>query len=404
MKLPNADLLPSLLVAIALVVAATVFVSETDSFRKAVAEWASRDLASRTELAAATLFEPLRTGDFRQIHEFGASCSAEGVRLTIFSGPGGVVFDSVGRPSDQAESIYATRHSGEFSVRLGIPIERVMAPYRRARYGFLLAAIVGGSGVMLVLLFTVRQRSRMRELARERDSQRRLVEEMKRVEAFRRDFIADVSHEIKTPLTGIIGSVDLLMSEDVPEAMRPRLLTMVKAESERLNALAQGILSLSRLEQDGMAADMSDVNLSEIVNDAVGRLRPLAADKGIDICVDVPGECVVRCDGQLVSSAVSNLAANAIRHSGSKDVVVRLSAESGTAAVTVEDHGVGIPPGEQKRVFERFYRVDRARSADTGGAGLGLAIVRRIARLHGGDVKLEQPQPTGCRFILSIPR
>lgn len=404
MKLPNADLLPSLLVAIALVVAATVFVSETDSFRKAVAEWASRDLASRTELAAATLFEPLRTGDFRQIHEFGASCSAEGVRLTIFSGPGGVVFDSVGRPSDQAESIYATRHNGEFSVRLGIPIERVMAPYRRARYGFLLAAIVGGSGVMLVLLFTVRQRSRMRELARERDSQRRLVEEMKRVEAFRRDFIADVSHEIKTPLTGIIGSVDLLMSEDVPEAMRPRLLTMVKAESERLNALAQGILSLSRLEQDGMAADMSDVNLSEIVNDAVGRLRPLAADKGIDICVDVPGECVVRCDGQLVSSAVSNLVANAIRHSGSKDVVVRLSDESGTAAVTVEDHGVGIPPEEQKRVFERFYRVDRARSADTGGAGLGLAIVRRIARLHGGDVKLEQPQPTGCRFILSIPR
>ena len=153
-----------------------------------------------------------------------------------------------------------------------------------------------------------------------------------------------------------------------------------------------------------MAADMSDVNLSEIVNDAVWRLRPLAADKGIDICVDVPGECVVRCDGQLVSSAVSNLVANAIRHSGSKDVVVRLSAESGTAAVTVEDHGVGIPPGEQKRVFERFYRVDRARSADTGGAGLGLAIVRRIARLHGGDVKLEQPQPTGCRFILSIPR
>ena len=105
-----------------------------------------------------------------------------------------------------------------------------------------------------------------------------------------------------------------------------------------------------------------------------------------------------------MSSAVSNLVANAIRHSGSKDVVVRLSAESGTAAVTVEDHGVGIPPGEQKRVFERFYRVDRARSADTGGAGLGLAIVRRIARLHGGDVKLEQSQPTGCRFILSIPR
>ncbi len=404
MKLPNADLLPSLLVAVALAVAATIFVSETDSFRKAVAEWASRDLASRTELAAATLCEPLRTGDFRQIHEFGASCSAEGVRLTIFSGPGGVVFDSVGRPSDQAESIYETRHSGEFRVRLGIPVERVMAPYRRAQYGFMLAAIVGGSGVLLVLLFTVRQRARMRELARERDSQRRLVEEMKKVEAFRRDFIADVSHEIKTPLTGIIGSVDLLVSGDVPEAMKPRLLAMVKTESERLNALAQGILSLSRLERNGATADMSDANLSEIVNGAVERLRPLAADKGVDIGVDVPDACDVRCDGQLMSGAVSNLVANAIRHSGSKDVAVRLSVGSDEVSVIVEDHGVGIPPEEQTRVFERFYRVDRARSADTGGAGLGLAIVRRIARLHGGDVKLERSQPSGCRFILSIPR
>lgn len=404
MKLPNADLLPSLLVAAALAVAATVFVSETDSFRRAVAEWASRDLASRTELAAATLHEPLRTGDFRRIHEFGATCSADGVRLTIFSGPGGVVFDSVGKPSDQAESIYATRHSGEFRVRLGMPVERVMAPYRRARYGFMLAAIVGGSGVLLVLLFTVRQRARMRELARERDSQRRLVEEMRKVEAFRRDFIADVSHEIKTPLTGIIGSVDLLTSEDVPEPMKPRLLAMVKTESERLNALAQGILSLSMLERDGTAVEMSNANLSEIVNDAVESLRPLAADRGIDIRVDVPDACDAMCDGQLMSSAVSNLVGNAIRHSGSKDVAVRISEESDGVAVIVEDHGVGIPPEGQERVFERFYRVDRARSADTGGAGLGLAIVRRIARLHGGDVRLERSQPSGCRFILSIPR
>ncbi len=403
MRLPASDLLPPTCVAAALAVAAAVFVSETDSFRRAVAGWAARDLEARTELAAQTLSEPLRTGDFRRLHEFGADCSSRGVRLTVFSGPGGIVFDSVGRPEDQAESMYALRQSGEFRVRLGIPVERVMAPYRRARLGFILAAIVGGAGVMLVLLFTVRQRMRLRELARERDAQRRLVDEMKKVEAFRRDFIADVSHEIKTPLTGIIGVADLLASGGAGGEGGGRLLGMLKAECERLNELAQGILSLSSLERDGAAADMADEDLAAIVGEVVERFRPMAAEHGMEIGCSGPGECLVRCDGRLVSGAVSNLVANAIRHSGSADVLVSLSERGGAAEVAVEDHGVGIPPEERERVFERFHRVDRARSADTGGAGLGLAIVRGVARLHGGDVRLEPATPSGCRFVLSIP-
>lgn len=405
MKLLKADLLPTLLVASALVVAVAVFVSETGSFRRAVAEWASRDLMSRTELAASRLEEPLRTGDFRQIHEFGDICSGDGVRLTVFSAPGGVVFDSVGNPSDQAESIYATHQSGEFLVRLGIPVERVMAPYSRARYGFILAAVVGGAGVLLVLLFTMRQRVRMRELARERDAQRRLVEEMRKVESFRRDFIADVSHEIKTPLTGIIGSVDLLMSEDIPTSMRGRLLSMVKTESERLNALAQGILSLSRLERDDAASvKKAEENVSDIVRETVERLRPMAHEKGMDIKMSIPDSCEACCDAQLLSSAVANLVINAIRHSESPDVVVEMSEMDDAIAVIVEDHGVGIPTEERDMVFERFHRVDKARNADTGGSGLGLAIVRRIARLHGGDVRLEPVVPTGCRFVFTISR
>ena len=290
-------------------------------------------------------------------------------------------------------------------MRLGLPMSRVLAPYRRAHFGFLLAALVGGAGVLLVVLFTVRQRVRMRELARERDAQRTLVEKMKKVEEFRRDFIADISHEIKTPLTGIIGSVDLLSDAGLPEEMKPKLLEMLKTESERLNALAQDILSLARLERGEASETISraSVDVSEILKDTVDRLRTKAAGNGVEISVVVPESCTAECDAQLISSAVSNLVCNAIRHSGSKDIVVSLRAMDGNVRIEVEDHGVGIPEAHREKVFERFYRVDDARSAATGGAGLGLAIVRRIARLHGGDVMLEAAKPSGCRFVISFP-
>ena len=405
MRMSTSDFLPPLLAAAGLAGAAAVFVSETQSFREAVAGWAARDLKARTELAASNLHEPLATGDFRRIHEFGSACAADGVRLTVFSAPGGVVFDSSGDPSAEPESIYAEHACGEFSVRLGLPVARVLAPYHRARIGFLLAALVGGAGVMLVVLFTVRQRLRIRELARERDAQRKLVEEMKKVEAFRRDFIADVSHELKTPLTGIIGSVDLLSSGDLPDSMRSKLLGMVKEESERLNALSQGILSLARLERGdaGNALARTPTDLAALVVEVAERFKTQAAEKGAELTADVSGPCEAVCDAQLVESALSNLVVNAIRHSGSKAICVSLASDGGRACIAVEDRGVGIPPDQRERVFERFHRVDAARSAETGGAGLGLAIVRRIARLHGGDVTLSPVEPSGCRFVLSLP-
>lgn len=407
MKLPTFDFLPPLLVALGLFGAVAVFVSETHSFRAAVFSWAQRDLDARTELAAATLNEAVATGDFRRIHEFGAACSAEGVRLTVFSAPGGIVFDSVGRSALIEECLFAVRPCGEFRVRLGLPLSRVLAPYRRARIGFFLAGVVGGAGVLFVLLFTFRQRARLRELARERDAQRRLVEEMQKVESFRRDFIADVSHEIKTPLTGIIGSIDLLASsDDIPQDARDRLMQMVKSESVRLNDLAQGILSLARLERDEASgsSEFAPTDVSEIVREVAERLDAQATENGMKIRVAVPESCTVTCDGQLISGALSNLVVNAIRYSGADEVSVSVVSSSDSVTISVEDHGIGIPAEQRERVFDRFYRVDRSRMADTGGAGLGLAIVRSVARLHGGDVTLEAVHPTGCRFSLSIPQ
>jgi signal transduction histidine kinase len=175
---------------------------------------------------------------------------------------------------------------------------------------------------------------------------------------------------------------------------------MLKSEAERLNGLVQGILSLARLERDAErgTADFSEADVAGIVRDAVERLRAAAEEKGMSVKTAIPESCTAFCDGQLVSGAVSNLLLNAIRHSGSDEVSVSLSADGGGFTVTVEDHGAGIPPEDRDRVFDRFYRVDRSRGTDTGGTGLGLAIVRGIARLHGGDVRLENVEPSGCRF------
>ncbi len=390
MKDGRFNFLPPLLAGLALVVFAAVFGIEMGSFRRAVIGWATRDLASRTELAAANLREALGSGDFRRIHAFGENCRAQNLRLTIFSHSGrGLVYDSVRPDEDPPDCLYEMRTVGACDVRLGLPLDRVLDPFRRARVGFLLAGLLGGACVLLVLLSTYRQHVRMRALAR--------------LEAFRREFIADVSHDIKTPLTGILGAADLL-SGDPPAPVRQKLLAMVKRESVRLNDLAQNVLSLARLERDGFAPACANVNLEDLVNETLDGLRARANAANVALVASVSPGAAAFCDSQLISRALSNLIENAIRHSGSRDVVVSARNADGAAELAVEDHGVGIPPEHAARVFERFYRVDSARTAEAGGAGLGLAIVRRIARLHGGDVSLNPVRPSGCRFTIRIPK
>jgi len=373
------------------------FVVEMGAFRRAVEGWAGRDLAARTELAAANLREPLRTGEFRGIYAFGDACEREGLQLTVFSAGGGVFYDSHRRGEKTDDAVYAQAASGEFTVRLGLPRTRVLAPFRRARLGFLLAALAGGAGMLLVFFFTYRQHVRIREL--------------KRLERFQREFVADVSHELKTPLTGILGAVDLLtlQASQTPQAPQTlqtlqTLVSMIGREAKRLNGLAQGILDLARLERADEALHRTEVDLGGLVGDIVGDLRPRAESAGMALVLSssLPSPFVFSCDAQLVARAVSNLIGNAIRHSGGRRIDVSLERTGADVRIVVEDDGRGIPADEAQRVFERFHRLDPSRAAETGGAGLGLAIVRRIARLHGGDVTLSAVRPTGCRFSLDL--
>ena len=388
MNLHWTDFVAPVATTVAFAAVLSVLFSERHAFREAVIGWERHDLSERAELAAATLREPLDTGDFAAIHEVGAKCAADGIRLTINGPGGGLVFDSVRGDSSQPESVYESRPSGEWRVRLGMPLERVLAPYSRAGYGFILAALAGAVGVFLVFFSTYRQRVRYKSL--------------ERTERFRREFIADISHELKTPLTGIIGAVDLISDGGMDRETELGLLRMVKDDSVRLNDLAQNIIDLARLEREGVRLARSDTDLSELVRTESDRLAPIAEKSGVRLDVSLPdGPCVASVDAQLVAHALSNLVVNAIRHSGAKSVLVSLERTRGGAKISVEDHGKGIPPEERERVFERFYRVDKSR--ESAGGGLGLAIVRRIARMHGGDATLSPATPCGCRFTVTFP-
>ena len=366
--------------AFAAVIAA--FAAQVVSFGRDVERWARRDLKTQAELTAAGLAAPLRTQDFRRLREVAAALELKGLVLRVRSPGGGVLYDG-GRGEPMLEESAA---AGEHSVAVAIRREQVFEPFRRAVALFALAALVGALGMFVVFFALYRQRVRIRELAR--------------LERYRREFVADVSHEIKTPLTGIIGAAEMIGEAD--DSSRPRLAAMIAKESKRLNALVQQILDLARLDREGAAPERARTDLAGLVREILEERRAEAESRGVELVFRGNGEVFADCDATLVAEAVSNLVGNAVRHSGSPKVEVACAATAHGAEIAVEDHGVGIPPEHAERVFERFYRVDPARAAESGGAGLGLAIVRRIARLHGGDVRLEPVSPHGCRFVLGL--
>ena len=385
MKPENArrfEWLPAALAAVAFLGALAVFGWLLNCFWIDIGTWARRDLRSQAELAADSLREPLASQNFRALTGLHTSLEAKGLILRVRSANGGWIFHGGYKGATVEEYVPC----GEYSVGVAIREEQVYAPFYEALVGFVLAALVGVLGMFVVFFILYRQRVRIRELAK--------------LEKFRREFIADVSHEIKTPLTGILGAVDMLEGMEVEKKVGGGqwgvLLSLIRKESKRLNGLVQSILDLARLEREGDVLDVAGFDLEEM-------LKELAAKYGVRYDGSDKSANLVVGDAALILQAVSNLVENAKRHSGTEDIALSLTWLDGWAHVIVEDHGVGIPPEHAARIFERFHRVDPARAAETGGAGLGLAIVRRIARLHGGEVALTPAKPRGCRFDFSIP-
>ena len=230
------------------------------------------------------------------------------------------------------------------------------------------------------------------------------VSERRRLDAVRRDFIANVSHELRTPI-GAIGVLAEAMAEEKDTAVLQRLASRVSVEAERAARLVADLLDLSRIEADAGRAQRQDVVIREVVDVAVARVEALAERSGVSLTVRPPGaEAVVHGDRTQLVSAVVNLLDNAVAYSdagGTVEVVVDIG--DGHASIAVRDEGIGIPTKDLERIFERFYRVDRARDRRTGGTGLGLAIVRHVVSNHGGEVTVESVEGEGSTFTLRLP-
>lgn len=226
----------------------------------------------------------------------------------------------------------------------------------------------------------------------------------KRVEAVRRDFVANVSHELKTPVGGIalLAEAVLDANED-PEAVA-RFARRIQIESTRLTHLVQEIVDLSRLQASESLSDPVVVDVDEVVQDAVDQMLLLAQSKRMSLRVSAQDGLVVYGDPSMLRTAVGNLLSNAITYSPEHTrVTVAARAVEDVVEISVSDQGQGMSPADQERVFERFYRVDTARSRATGGTGLGLAIVKHICSNHGGEVKLWSRVGHGSTFTIRLP-
>jgi two-component system sensor histidine kinase SenX3 len=230
------------------------------------------------------------------------------------------------------------------------------------------------------------------------------VSDLHRVESVRRDFVANVSHELKTPIGGLELLAETLASETDPAVIRPLTERMVK-EAERLSRIVDDLLDLSIIETQ--ASPRSPTAVGALLDEVIERMRPVASARDIELRVDVDrsaSDTLLVCDGRQIASAIENLVDNAVKYSENGTVVeLRAGCIDDHFELAVRDEGIGIPKRDRERIFERFYRVDQARSRATGGTGLGLSIVRHVAQAHGGEVSVESTEGEGSTFRLSVP-
>ncbi len=229
---------------------------------------------------------------------------------------------------------------------------------------------------------------------------------LRKLESFRTDFVANVSHEIKTPLTCILGAVETMEEEpNMSGAQRSKLMDILSMQSKRLNSLVQDILSLAALErqQTESSREFTEVMLDSVLANAANLCanRVSAAKMNLVVTENIPLR--IQGDAALLEQAVVNLIENAVRYSEGETIELSLTQQGPFAVISVRDDGIGIPPEHRARIFERFYRVDKSRSRQLGGTGLGLAIVKHVAQLHGGVAELKCGESKGCEFLLRFP-
>jgi len=248
---------------------------------------------------------------------------------------------------------------------------------------------------------TATSRDEVGELARAFNSMAGGLEQLDRV---RRDLVANASHELRTPIGALQARLENLV--DGVETADQQVFEDLLRQVGRLGDLVKQLLDLSKLESGAVLIERSSASAGDLIGRVVDDWRAHASERDIRLQADVEQpQPVLEADEQRLRQVLGNLVANAIRHSpGGGKVVLRAGSRDGYTRLEVEDEGPGIPPAEAERVFERFYRSDRARSSDDGGSGLGLAIAHWIVELHGGSISVDPTSRGGCRIVVELPR
>ena len=231
------------------------------------------------------------------------------------------------------------------------------------------------------------------------------ITELKRADEMRRDFVANVSHELRTPLSILRGYIETLLDDPkLPRGESVRILEVMEQHSKRLGLLANDLLTLAQVESGSSTLQLSDIDLLRFLSDLTRDWRKKFSAKRLKAAVDVSDECsTIRADEARLREVFDNLLDNAVKYSNENGTICLAAERRGDATVlSVSDQGIGISADDLPRIFERFYRADKARSRELGGTGLGLSIVKHIAQLHGGSVEAESGPGKGTtvRVIL----
>ncbi|NQT23776.1 PAS domain S-box protein [candidate division KSB1 bacterium] len=232
------------------------------------------------------------------------------------------------------------------------------------------------------------------------------ITQIKKMERVRSDFVANVSHELKTPITSIKGFVETLKDGAIHDPENAdRFLEIVSKHTDRLNAIIEDLLKLSRLEDEGISIEFEEIEIIKIIKDAIIVCRKKAEQKQIEIEIKCETDLTVSVNPPLLEEALINLIDNALKYSPEENKIeIKCSQDQKGTEISIEDNGPGIAQKHLPRIFERFYRVDRARSREIGGTGLGLSIVKHIVQAHQGEVSVDSVVGTGSTFRIHLPR
>ncbi|MBI4619490.1 MAG: HAMP domain-containing protein [Desulfobacterales bacterium] len=233
------------------------------------------------------------------------------------------------------------------------------------------------------------------------------ITQIRNLEKIRKEFVANVSHELRTPLTSIKGFVETLRNGAVNDPEKSLgFLEIIEKHTERLNRLITDLLNLSQIESGKIEMNLKPVNLVDVTFRVISNFKEIADRKGQKIKVNIPPVLPhVLADEERIETVMENLLDNAVKYTPNNgDIAVSALDKDSGIQIEVADTGIGIPPNDLPRIFERFYRVDKARSRELGGTGLGLSIVKHIIETHGGNVRAESEVGKGSRFIFNLPK